>query len=175
METASTITGRRSKYPTTFLTTSNYLFYISKKVALATIKKQEFQFKCVCHHLGKANLASITPAAPDDMYIAMLKGDTLSGKPSGGSYVDQIHDNITLVFARAVKEGILASNPCEAANPFKMDTKEKKALKPEKARELVEAFDPTRMCLPPRAHHGATSRRDLRLLVGRHRLRAAYR
>ena len=115
---------------------------LGREVAPTTLKKQEFQFKCVCHHLGHANLASITSADLDDMYIAMLKGDTLSGKPSGGSYVNQIHDNLTLVFSQAVKEGILASNPCDAANPPKMDTKEKKALKPEKARELVETFDP---------------------------------
>ena len=65
----------------------------------------------------RANLAKITPEALDDMYIAMLKGDTLSGKPSSGSYVNQIHDNISLVFDQAVKEGILVKNPCHAANP----------------------------------------------------------
>ena len=116
---------------------------LGKEVAPTTLKKQEFQFKCACRHIGKANLARITPSTLDDMYIAMLKGDTLSGKPSGGSYVNQIHDNITLVFAQAVKEGILASNPCDKANPPKMDTREKKALKPEKARELIEQLDPT--------------------------------
>lgn len=54
-------------------------------------------------HIGKANLAAITPTMLDDMYIAMLGGDTLSGKPSGGSYVNGIHDNITLLFQQAVK------------------------------------------------------------------------
>ena len=72
----------------------------------------------------------------------MLKGDTLSGKPSSGSYVNQIHDNISLVFDQAVKEGILVKNPCHAANPPKMDTREKKAMRPEQARALVEALDP---------------------------------
>lgn len=99
-----------------------------------------------CRHIGKANLAKITPEMLDDMYIAMLKGGTLSGRPSSGSYVNQIHDNISLVFEQAVKEGILAANPCEKANPPKMDTREKRAMKPEQAHALIEALDPAVPC-----------------------------
>lgn len=114
---------------------------LGKEVAETTQKRQRWQFKAACRHIGKANLASITPAMLDDMYIAMLKGDTLSGKPSSGSYVNQIHDNITLVFEQAKKEGILVKNPCDAANPPKMDTKEKRALSPDQARLLIAMLD----------------------------------
>ena len=78
----------------------------------------------------------------DDMYIAMLKGDTLSGGPSGGSYVNQIHDNLTLVFEQAKKEGILVFNPCDKANPPKMDTKAKRALTPAQAHKFIDALNP---------------------------------
>ena len=78
----------------------------------------------------------------DDMYIAMLKGDTLSGRPSSGSYVNQIHDNLTLVFEAAKKEGILVFNPCDKANPPKMDTKAKRALSPAQAHKFIESLDP---------------------------------
>ena len=114
---------------------------LGKEVAETTQKRQRWQFKAACRHIGKANLASITPAMLDDMYIAMLKGDTLSGKPSGGSYVNQIHDNITLVFEQAKKEGILVKNPCDAANPPKMDTKEKRALSSDRAHVLIAMLD----------------------------------
>ena len=43
-----------------------------KEVAATTLKRQEWQFKAACRHIGKANLASITPSMLDDMYIAML-------------------------------------------------------------------------------------------------------
>ena len=76
------------------------------------------------------------------MYIAMLRGDTLSDRKSGGSYVNQIHDNIKLVFDFAIKEGALTTNPCLAANPPKMDTKEKRALKPNQARDFISQLDP---------------------------------
>ena len=78
----------------------------------------------------------------DDMYIAMLKGDMLSGRPSGGSYVNQIHDNLTLVFEQAKKEGILVFNPCDKANPPKMDTKAKRALTPAQAHKFIDALNP---------------------------------
>lgn len=92
-------------------------------------------------HIGKANLASITSAMFDDVYIAMLKGDTLSGKPSSGSYVNQICDNITLVFEQAIKEGILVKNLCDGANPSKMDTKEKCAPNLGQAHVFIAMLD----------------------------------
>ena len=113
-----------------------------KEVAPTTQMRQEWQFKAAIRHIGKVNLAAVTPTMLDDMYIAMLKGDTLSGKPSSGSYVNQIHDNITLVFEHAIKEGILVKNPCHSANPPKMDTREKRAMKPEQIQELIEGLDP---------------------------------
>lgn len=114
---------------------------LGKEVAETTQRRQRWQFKAVCRHIGKASRASITPAMLDDMYIAMLKGDTLSGKPSGGGYVNQIHDNITLVFERAKKEGILVKNPCDAANPPKMGAREKRALNPDQAHVFIAMLD----------------------------------
>ena len=115
---------------------------LGKEVAPTTLRRQEWQFKAVCNHIGKANLAAVTPNMLNDMYIAMLKGDTLSGKPSSGSYVNQIHDNITLVFEQARKEGILSANPCDKATPPKMDTKEKKALGQDRVQEFIARLDP---------------------------------
>lgn len=115
---------------------------LNKEVAVTTIDRQRQQFKVVAKHLGKAKLESITPTMLDDMYIAMLKGDTLSGRPSGGSYVNQIHDNLTLVFEQAKKEGILVFNPCDKANPPKMDTKAKRALTPAQAHKFIDALNP---------------------------------
>ena len=114
-----------------------------KEVAETTSSKQEWQFKAASHHIGHIKLEDITPAILDEMYVAMMQGDTLSGRKSGGSYVNQIHDNITLVFQQAVNEGLIACNPCDKANPPKMDTKPKKAIHPDKVRELAAALDPS--------------------------------
>ena len=116
---------------------------LRKEVAETTQHRQRCQIKAVCHHIGKVRLEQVTPSMLDDMYIAMMRGDTLSGKRSSGSYVNQIHDNITLVFEAAKREGLIAENPCDKATPPKMDTKPKKAIDPAKARELIESLDPT--------------------------------
>lgn len=52
-------------------------------------KCHKWQFKAARHHIGKANPSSIAPEMLDGMHIAMLKGDTISGRPSSGSYVNQ--------------------------------------------------------------------------------------
>ncbi len=79
----------------------------------------------------------------NDMYIAMMRGDTMSSKPSSGSYVNQIHDNITLVFEAAKAEGILAENPCDKVTPPKMDARAKKVVPSDKARAFIDSLDPS--------------------------------
>ena len=109
----------------------------NKEIAPATAKKLRSNFKSACAHLGHANLSSITPEMLDDMYLAMQRGDTLSGRPSSGTHVRHIHNNLTLLFNQAIKEEILVTNPCNGANPPRMDTKERHAIEPEKVREFV--------------------------------------
>ena len=49
-------------------------------------------------------------------FIKEVEEDTLSGRKSGGSYVNQIQDCITLVFQRAVKEGDTSASLAGAAS-----------------------------------------------------------
>ena len=114
-----------------------------REVAPTTQVRQSWQFKAACRHIGYVKLEQVTPTMLSDMYIAMMRGDTMSGKPSSGSYVNQIHDNITLVFEAAKAEGILTENPCDKVTPPKMDTRPKKAVPPDKARAFIESLDPS--------------------------------
>lgn len=117
---------------------------LKKEVAKTTLERQRWQFKAVCMHIGEAKLEAITPAMLNSMYIALLKGETLSGRKAGGSYVNQIHDNVKLVFDLAMKEGVLVENPCLKADPPRMDTKPKKAIGPEAAHVMIAMLDETR-------------------------------
>lgn len=114
----------------------------SREIAQETIYRQQCQFNAVNHHIGKMNLAAVTPEVLDGMYAAMLAGDTLSGRPSHGSYVAQIHSNMNLVFSQAVEEGILVSNPVHAAHPPQWDSEERRAIRPEDVQTFVENLDP---------------------------------
>ena len=113
-----------------------------KEVSPTTLRKQETYFRAACHHIGKAKLEAVTPTDLNKMYVAMLKGDTLTGRKVSGAYVNGIHVNIKLVFDQAVREGIITSNPCLSANPPRIDTREKKALHPDQVRELISQLDP---------------------------------
>lgn len=116
----------------------------AREIADTTLEKQGFMYHAAAHHIGFLKLEQITPQVLDDMYASMLKGDTLSGKPSHGSYVKQLHDNLVLVFASAVEEGLLASNPCDRATPPKQDTKPKKAVPKDKVQQLIDELDPAK-------------------------------
>lgn len=115
----------------------------NKEVSPTTIRKQETYFRAARQHIGEAKLEAITPTMLNDMYVAMLKGDTLSGKKASGTYVNGIHSSVKLILDQAVKEGILTSNPCLSASLPRLDTKEKKALRPDQVRELIANLDPT--------------------------------
>lgn len=103
---------------------------------------QKWQFRAVIRHIEKINLAAVTPAIHNDMCIAMLGGRAFR-QVVQRLLVNQIHDNIMLVFEQVIKEGILVKNPCCAANPPKMDMREKRAMKPEQVVALIEGVDPT--------------------------------
>lgn len=103
----------------------------------------ETYFRAACRHIGEAKLEAVTPTNLNKMYVAMLKGDTISGRKASGTYVNCVHANVKLVFDQAVKEGLIVSNPCHAATLPRMDTKKKRALSPEQVRDLVSQLDPT--------------------------------
>ena len=88
----------------------------------------ETALKAACRHIGKARFERVTPEMLNDMYAAMRAGDTLSGKPASGTYIRNIHTQVSLVYKQAVKEGRVAENPCERATPPRNDTKPKRAM-----------------------------------------------
>ncbi|MFQ9178758.1 MAG: hypothetical protein ACLR3C_01785 [Eggerthella lenta] len=82
-------------------------------------------FKAVSRHIGKAEIALITPEMIEDMYAAMRQGDTLSGKPSSGAYLNQINKTLDLMFRDLVEREVIMRNPIDKVATPKVDTKEK--------------------------------------------------
>ncbi|MFR4804193.1 MAG: hypothetical protein ACLT98_13290, partial [Eggerthellaceae bacterium] len=70
-------------------------------------------FKAVSRHIGKAEIALITPEMIEDMYAAMRQGDTLSGKPSSGAYLNQINKTLDLMFRDLVEREVSMRNPID--------------------------------------------------------------
>ena len=103
-------------------------------------------FKAVSRHIGKAEVALITPEMIEGMYAAMRQGDTLSGKPSSGAYLNQINKTLDLMFRDLVEREVIVRNPIDKVATPKVDTKEKRALTPARMRQLVDRHEVESSC-----------------------------
>ena len=98
-------------------------------------------FKAVNRHIGYADASQVTRATLEKMYADMRSGDTLSGNPASGTYLNQLHKTLKLLFDDLVKDGIIMKNPCTEMDTPRRDTKPRRALKPETIREFIAQLD----------------------------------
>lgn len=97
--------------------------------------------KAAVRHIGYAEVTTIEPKTLEEMYAAMRKGDTASGRPMSGTTLNVLHKTISLVMDELVEDGVLIENPCKKTATPPRDTKERRALKPERMRRLVSELD----------------------------------
>ena len=98
-------------------------------------------FRAACRHIGYAEVTTIEAKTLQDMYAAMRKGDTKTGKPASGTYLHLLHKTINLLMEDPLKGGVITENPCKKMPTPPRDTKEKRALKPARIRSFIEALD----------------------------------
>lgn len=94
----------------------------------ATIDRYRANSKALCMHLGHATLSTLTSRQIEQAYTALRQGESPSGKPLSGTYVEGIHRTLNTALKRAVKLGLIPHNPCEDVTPPRNDTPEKRAL-----------------------------------------------
>ena len=97
--------------------------------------------KAAVRHIGHAEVTAIDAKALEEMYAAMRKGDTASGRPMSGTTLNVLHKTISLVMDGLVEDGVLVENPCKKMTTPPRDTRERRALKPERMRRLVSDLD----------------------------------
>ena len=107
-----------------------------------TMKNNRMALRAACRLLGHANVADIDAKMLQDAYAAMRAGDTASGRPASGTYIHSVHITIRLVMKGLVEQGVLNDNPCRRMRTPSRDTAPRRALKPERIRELVNELDP---------------------------------
>lgn len=80
---------------------------------------------------------------PSSAYIDLRNGKSKSGKKLEGNAVNCTHKAVTVMLARAVKEGVLDANPCKGADTPKIDTEERMPLTGgDEVLELISSFNP---------------------------------
>lgn len=113
-----------------------------KRIARATVLKNEDCMKCASMHLDPYKLSDITPSLIEEMYISLMSGQSPSGRRLSGTYVSDIATMLRHIFKDAVRDGEMPSNPCDFVKPPSKDTEEKKALEIKDMRRLIDKLDP---------------------------------
>lgn len=98
-------------------------------------------FKAINRHIGYADASQVTRGTLEKMYADMRSGDTLSGNPASGTYLNQLHKTLKLLFDDLVKDGVVVKNPCSEMDAPRRDTQPRRALKPETIRAFIAQLD----------------------------------
>lgn len=92
--------------------------------------------------IGHLRIQEITPGVLNSAYIDLRKGNSKSGKKLSGTTVNSIHKAVSVMMGQAVKEGVIAENPCQKADVPKKDTEERQPLASGEVHALLEKLNP---------------------------------
>ena len=100
------------------------------------------RLKQIGYRIGHLKMQEVTPSVLAAAYIDLKNGKSKSGKKLSGTTVNCTHKAVSVMFAHAVKEGVVASNPCKSVDTPKTDTRERKPLTKDQVHELISKLDP---------------------------------
>ena len=112
------------------------------KVAYSTWKRDEGLVRVLNMHLKNALLEEIDASMVDDVYTAIMNGDTPTKKKPSGTYGNMLAATLSKILKRAKSKKLIVANPCDDVTMPAIDTKEKKALNHKQIVDLVEKMDP---------------------------------
>ncbi len=115
-----------------------------RKVRQSTLKKERWCFNSVARELGADTpMSDIGEGELEAMFAALANGEGAAGKPMGGAYLGGMHSMLHGLFAYALREGFVESDPMECVMAPSSDTKPRRALPIESYAALIGALDPT--------------------------------
>lgn len=106
-----------------------------------TLDKHRHALNALSMHLGSMKLRDLRPVDIENAYAAMRRGDTPSGRPYTETTLSTYHAVGHMLLKRAVRDGIVESNPFDRIDTPTPDTGEKKALTVDGAAELLSKLD----------------------------------
>lgn len=96
--------------------------------------------KALSHHVGKMPADKLEPYMIQDAVKAMLSGDSASGKPLSGTYVNMVLQTASTMYnLYAIPQGLATRNPFDNVERPKIDTKERDPLTEKQQEGLIEA------------------------------------
>ena len=111
------------------------------KVKKSTAVKDGYRLKCFKMHLKDAKLTEITSDVLEGVYKRLLDGDSPSGKELSPNTVSGNATTLHKLFHDAVKDGHIASNPCDFAERPRIDVKERNSIRANDIKKLLGKLD----------------------------------
>lgn len=111
-----------------------------RQIAPRTASKIAHLLDALSRHFGKMPADKLEPYMIQDAVKAMLSGDSASGKPLSGTYVNMaLQTASTMYNVYAIPQGIAYKNPFDSVERPKIDTKERDPLTNEQQEKLIES------------------------------------
>lgn len=129
-----------------------------RQIEKSTANKIKGLLDALSRHIGKMSAGKLEPYMIQNAVKAMLSGDSASGKPLSGTYVNMaLQTASTMYNLYAIPQGLATNNPFDAVERPRVDTEEREPLSKEQQEHLAET------CMPTDRHHAAVM---LALLAG---------
>ena len=122
--------------------------YVQHRVDLrqiedSTADKLRYTLGALSRHIGKMPAAKVEPYMITDAIKAMMGGDSATGTPLSGTYINMILQNASTMYANyAVPNGLASSNPFEAVDRPENDTEERRPLTQKQQETIIEKCTP---------------------------------
>lgn len=115
----------------------------NKTVSNGTAIKDRYRLQCFTMHLRDAKLHEVTPEVLEDIYRRLMGGESPSGKKLSPNTVAGNATTLHRMFHDAVKDGHIASNPCDYAERPRTDVKERNSIRADDIKDLLSKLDRT--------------------------------
>ena len=115
---------------------------LTGEVAEGTIRREAEKLSSIGYLIGGMRLQEVTPEVIEKALLDLRSGNSKSGKRLSGTYLNDICKKVSLMMDHAVKNKVIASNPCRDVEKPKIDTAEKQALDADKVHALLDALNP---------------------------------
>lgn len=116
-------------------------------LAAQTLSKDRRRIDNINLTLGDMIIGEITRADVKAFQTAIMTADengnapTISGRPLAGTTAHGVRSTLRAILQEAVRDELIASNPCDDLQSPSIDTEEKEPLTPEKAAEFRALLD----------------------------------
>lgn len=115
----------------------------SGDLAEDTWTKEALLIRSLKLHLDHAYLYEITADVLEGVWAKLLRGESISGRPLSGTYVNGIAVCAHSIFWQATRDGHIPANPCDYAKNPAVDTEERPTLKLDAIVDLISKLDPS--------------------------------